>query len=41
MSEIKCANCGRYFEDEVVKGWGSNLCEECADKIFNNLEDEK
>lgn len=39
MSDQKCANCDKEFDDEVVKARGSNLCEECADKLFNDREE--
>ncbi|MGN8090743.1 hypothetical protein ACTCUF_08155 [Lactococcus lactis] len=32
----KCPNCNRDFDDEVIKGWGSNLCEDCCEKLFGN-----
>lgn len=39
MSIHKCENCKRDFdEDEVVKAWGSNLCEDCCYKLFEEEE---
>ncbi len=30
----KCPSCNRKFDDEVVKVWGSNLCEGCCKLLF-------
>lgn len=36
MKNYKCSNCSREFDgEEVVKHWGSNLCEECCEKLFD------
>lgn len=36
MTNTKCANCDRKFDDEVIKAWGSNICEECANELFKD-----
>ena len=30
----ECLNCNRKFDDEVVKVWESNLCEDCCKLLF-------
>lgn len=39
MSNQRCANCDREFDDdEVVKVWGGNICKECAGILFGDDE---